>query len=67
VSILRVLTGFIIFLTFYILIALIVKALNEDDITFIVNAFKGFPIISTIIALIGGYAKTIAKFISERS
>ncbi|MCC6045599.1 MAG: oligosaccharide flippase family protein [Ignisphaera sp.] len=67
VSILRVLTGFIIFLTFYILIALIVKALNEDDITFIVNAFKGFPIISTVIALIGGYAKTIAKFISERS
>jgi len=65
VSVVRIVLGFIIFLTTYIPIALVLGVVSEDDVNFIVKAFERFPIVNVVIALLGGYAKAIVKLISR--
>lgn len=65
VSVVRIVLGFIIFLATYIPTALVLGVVSEDDVNFIVKAFEKFPIVNIVIALLGGYAKAVAKLISR--
>ncbi len=66
VSIVRILLGLLIFLAVYIPTSLVLKVLSEEDVNFIVKAFEKFPIVNIIVALLGGYAKAIAKLVLRK-
>lgn len=65
ITLIRLLVGGIIYLLIYIGIAIVLNCINKDDVDFIANTFKNYPIINVFLKVFVKYANLILRLVDR--